>query len=101
MTLTLKDVDHIAQLARLQLSQEEKEKYLDQLSSILSHISQLSELDTSNIPPMTSVLAEFMETRDDVAKESLSIENLMSNAPQKSLNQFVVPPVFDENESHE
>ena len=101
MTLTLKDVEHIAQLARLQLSNEEKAVYLEQLSSILTHISQLQELDTSDVPPMTSVLAEYTETREDIAKESLSQKDLLANAPKHSLNQFVVPPVLYEEETHE
>lgn len=101
MTLTLQDVEHIAQLARLQLSDEEKSLYLDQLASILSHITQLNELDTSDVLPMTSVLAGYMETREDVAKESLSTKEILENAPQHSQNQFVVPPVLDEDETHE
>ena len=71
MSLTLKEVEHIALLARLQLSEEEKKRYQKQLSSILEHVAQLQELDTSNVAPLNSVIAEKMTTQEDQVKESL------------------------------
>lgn len=101
MSLTIEEVEHIALLARLQLSEEEKKRYQQQLSSILEHVAQLQELDTSGVTPLTSVLSEKMVTREDKAEDSLLPEKLFQNAPKDVKNQFRVPPVLDGDESHE
>ena len=67
MTLTLKEVEHIALLARLDLTQEEKERYQQQLSAILDHVAQLQELDTSDIKTTSSVLPPRSRLREDEA----------------------------------
>jgi aspartyl-tRNA(Asn)/glutamyl-tRNA(Gln) amidotransferase subunit C len=96
MSLTLQDVEHIAKLARLQLTDEQKEHYRGQLSAILEYIAKLQELDTQSVPPTTgggSVAA--MSLRPDEARPGLDMESLLKNAPQKEGNQFKVPPVFE------
>ena len=95
MSLTLKEVEHIAKLARLQLTDEQKEKYRGQLSSILDHIAKLQELDTKDVPPTTGGSLTEMLLRADEALPSLSTEALFANAPEKEDNQFKVPPVFE------
>ncbi|MDH5605298.1 MAG: Asp-tRNA(Asn)/Glu-tRNA(Gln) amidotransferase subunit GatC [Anaerolineae bacterium] len=95
MSLTKEEVEHIALLARLNLSEEEKERYRGQLSSILEHVAQLQELDTANVKPMSSVLAEALALRADIPGESLTQEKLTANAPDAADNQFKVPPVLD------
>ena len=100
MSLTLEEVEHIALLARLQLSEEEKKRYQKQLSSILEYVAQLQELDTTDVLPLTSVLTEKMVTRKDEPEESLLPEKLFENAPKNVENQFRVPPVLDGDESH-
>ncbi len=95
MRLTIEEVQHIALLARLKLSEEELERYRQQLSSILDHIAQLQELDTTDVPPLSSVIAEKMRLRADQPGECLTPEDLLKNAPSSEKNQFSVPPVLD------
>lgn len=95
MPLSIKDVEHIALLARLHLSEEEKERYRKQLSNILDHISKLQQLDTHNVSPMSSVVVQQSRLRQDDPGPAMSREDLLSNAPEVSENQFRVPPVLD------
>lgn len=95
MSLTLKEVDHIAELARLQLTPEEKERYRQQLSAILEYAARLQELDTSGIPPTSSVLPTRSRLRPDEASAGLNIEQVLQNAPQSEKRQFKVPPVME------
>jgi aspartyl-tRNA(Asn)/glutamyl-tRNA(Gln) amidotransferase subunit C len=95
MSLTLKDVEHIAKLARLQLTDEQKEKYRGQLSSILDHIAKLQELDTRDVPPTTGGSLTEMPLRADEARPGLATDVLLANAPETDGDQFKVPPVFE------
>jgi aspartyl-tRNA(Asn)/glutamyl-tRNA(Gln) amidotransferase subunit C len=96
MPLSREDVDHIALLARLHLSEEEKERYKEQLSNILDHISKLQQLDTRQVAPMTSVVVEQSRLRADEPGPSMLREDLLRNAPEVIDNQFRVPPVLGE-----
>lgn len=95
MPLSIKDVEHIALLARLHLSEEEKERYREQLSNILDHVSKLQELDTRDVPPMSSVVVQQSRLRDDVPAAAMPREDLLRNAPEVADEQFKVPPVLD------
>ncbi len=95
MLLTKEEVEHIAKLARLNLSDEEKERYREQLSSILEHVTRLQSLDTEDVAPLTSVLAKEMPLREDIPLEGLSLKEVMKNAPDVRANQFKVPPILD------
>ena len=95
MSLTLSEVNHIAKLARLDLSGEEKEQYRQQLSEILEYAARLQVVDTSSIPPTSSVLPPRSVLREDVASSSLDVDQILSNAPDAAGNQFRVPPVMD------
>ncbi len=95
MPLTLEEVEHIAALARLELSPAEKEHYRSQLSAILGHIRKLQELDTRAIPPTASILETASPLRADEAHPGLETSELLANAPQTSQDQFKVPPVFE------
>jgi aspartyl-tRNA(Asn)/glutamyl-tRNA(Gln) amidotransferase subunit C len=95
MILTLKEVNHIADLARLNLSEEEKKKYQEQLSAILDYAARLQELDTSGIAPTASVLATTSHLRADKAGDPLPLEETLRNSANKTDNQFRVPPVFE------
>jgi aspartyl-tRNA(Asn)/glutamyl-tRNA(Gln) amidotransferase subunit C len=95
MPLTLKEVEHIANLARLELTDEEKARYRQQLSAILDYFAQLRELDTSGIPPTSSVLPPRSALREDEPRPSLSLEELLRNAPDTEAGQFRVPPVLE------
>jgi aspartyl-tRNA(Asn)/glutamyl-tRNA(Gln) amidotransferase subunit C len=95
MKLTLEEVNHIANLARLNLTDEEKQKYQEQLSAILDYAARLQELDTSGIAPTASVLSASSPLRPDQAGQSLPVEEALENSPSKTDNQFRVPPVFE------
>ena len=101
MTLTLEEVEHIAELARLRLTPEEKERYREQLSAILDHVAQLQKVDTSGIPPTSSVLPPQGllrpqgSLRPDQPAPGLTLEELLKNAPDTQANQFRVPPVLE------
>jgi aspartyl-tRNA(Asn)/glutamyl-tRNA(Gln) amidotransferase subunit C len=95
MSLSREDVEHIAQLARLHLTEEEKERYREQLSNILNHISKLQELDTSNVQPMSSVVVEQSRLREDEPGPTMPRQDLLGNAPDVADDQFRVPPVLD------
>ena len=95
MPLTLKEVEHIANLARLELTDDEKRLYREQLSAILDYFIQLRELDTADIPPTSSVLPPRTVLREDQPRPGLSPEELLSNAPDTEARQFRVPPVLE------
>ncbi len=95
MPLTLTEVEHIAGLARLKLTEAEKERYREQLSAILDYAARLGELDTSGIPPTSSVLPERSVLRPDQSRPGLSRQELLKNAPQAEGGMFRVPPVLE------
>lgn len=95
MSLTPQEVEHIALLARLELTAQEKEQYRQQLSSILDHFAVLHKLDTSHIPPTSSVLPPCSRLRKDEIKHGLDQNETLRNAPDTTRGQFRVPPVFD------
>lgn len=95
MTLTINEVEHIAELARLSLTEEEKARYREQLSAILDYAARLQNLDTSNIPPTASVLPTRSVLRSDTARPGLPTAVLLKNAPDTEANQFRVPAVLD------
>ena len=95
MPLTLEQVEHIAHLARLKLTEEEKERYREQLSAILDYAARLGELDTTEIPPTSSVLPERSVLRPDEARPGLPRQVLMEEAPEVEAGMFRVPPVLE------
>ena len=95
MILTLEEVEHIAELARLGLTETEKERYREQLSTILDYFAQLRELDTAGISPTSSVLPARSVLRPDEPRPGLSPEQLLRNAPEAKDNQFRVPLILE------
>ena len=95
MALTLAEVEHIAELARLRLTDEEKERYREQLSAILDYFEQLQTLDTADIPPTSSVLPGRSVLREDKVHYGLSLDELLRNAPEFEDRQFRIPPVLE------
>jgi aspartyl-tRNA(Asn)/glutamyl-tRNA(Gln) amidotransferase subunit C len=94
--LTRDDVDRIATLARLELSEREKEMFLDQLSHVLEYAEQIQRLDTTNIPPTSQVLAGASATRADDLRPGLPNDAALENAPDASDERglFRVPRVL-------
>jgi aspartyl-tRNA(Asn)/glutamyl-tRNA(Gln) amidotransferase subunit C len=95
MKLTLAQVEHIAQLARLDLSEAEKLRYREQLSAILDYANRLQALDTGDIPPTASVLPPRSVLRPDLVRPGLALPDLLRNAPDTEADQFRVPPVLE------
>lgn len=95
MKLTLKEVEHIALLARLELSAGEKQRYQQQLSNILDHVAQLQELDTEAAEPASGVQPQPARLREDEPRVGLSASQAMANAPNFEAGQFRVPPVME------
>ncbi len=95
MALTPQEIDHIARLARLQLTDAQKELYREQLSQILDYIAKLRELDTANVPPTAGGGLTRIELRPDTSRPSLPTDILLENAPEAEADQFKVPPVFE------
>jgi aspartyl-tRNA(Asn)/glutamyl-tRNA(Gln) amidotransferase subunit C len=95
--LDLETVEHIAALARLGLTDEEKQRMLTQLSSVLDHISMLQEVDTADIPPTAQVIELQSVMRDDVERPSLPRELVLLNAPRQQDGYFRVNAVLDES----
>ena len=97
-TLSIADVEHVATLARLGLSQDEKERLSQQLSSILEHISVLNRLDVSQIPPTAQVIEVANVLRDDDIRPSLPREAILANAPRSVDGFFAVQAVLGGSE---
>jgi aspartyl-tRNA(Asn)/glutamyl-tRNA(Gln) amidotransferase subunit C len=97
MNITKKDVDHVARLARLSLSEEEKEKYTAQLASILTYIEKLNELNTDHVPPTTHVLPVANVWREDqlAGAELGAPEAILNNAPEREGPFFKVRKVIE------
>jgi len=99
MSLTLKEVEHIASLAKLELTEDEKARYREQLSAILEYAAKLQQLDTASIPPTLSLFSAPGALRPDEPRASLPREELLQNTAHSQDGQFKIPPVFDK--SHE
>jgi aspartyl-tRNA(Asn)/glutamyl-tRNA(Gln) amidotransferase subunit C len=95
MSITRADVQHIAELAKLQLSEAETARYQEQLSAILDYAQRLNTLDTDHLPPTASVLPLRSVMRDDAARPSLPVDEILANAPSRVENAFEVRAVLD------
>ncbi len=95
MKITRLEVEHVAKLARLELSEQENEKLTDQLSNILTYVEKLNELDTRNVAPTSHVLDITNVMRDDAPGESLPQEQALANAPDKAAGHYKVPKIIE------
>jgi len=95
MKLTRAEVDHIAELAKLELTEEEKEKFREQLSAILEYAEMLQRLDTEAIPPTATVLPLRNVMRPDEVEPSLPVEDILANAPQAEDSYFKVQAILE------
>jgi len=93
MKLSREEVLHIAHLARIELKDEEVEKFRSQLSEILSFVEKLNELDTEGIDPKFSVIPPENVLREDIPSLSLPREKVFMNAPETDGEYFIVPKV--------
>jgi len=95
MAISREDVEHIAFLARLGLSEDEKRIFQEQLSGILEYMKTLAELDTSDIAPTAQVIPLRNVMRPDAISPSLPREAVLANAPDRENDFLRVPPVLD------
>lgn len=95
MSVTKKDIDYVADLARLQLDDEERESLASDMNQILDYMSTLQELDTSDVEPLEHVIDLEYRLRDDKAEEPLSHEDALKNAPDADSDYFRVPRVIE------
>ncbi|MGM0507638.1 MAG: Asp-tRNA(Asn)/Glu-tRNA(Gln) amidotransferase subunit GatC [Fusobacteriota bacterium] len=95
MALTKEEVLKIAELSRLEISDDEVEKYQTQLNDILSYVEQLNEVDTDDVKPLSHAINLKNVLRKDVVKESININDAMKNAPEHEGGAFIVPKVVN------
>jgi len=95
MRLSREEVKHVALLARLELTDAEREQFTTQLNSILEHFQVLTELDTSGIEPTSHVIPLQSVLRDDEVRPSLPAEEVMANAPDRLAETFRVPRIVE------
>lgn len=91
--ITIKDVEHVAKLARLELTEDEKELYTKQLGDVLKYVDQMNEVDTSDVKPMTQVIDFVNVMREDKVYYEHTKEELMANAPEEENGFFKVPKI--------
>lgn len=92
--LTLAEVENIAHLARLRLTDDEKRMFQSQLSDILDYAEMLQQVNTGDIPPTTSALPLHTVMRPDQTEPCLPVEDALANAPDADADSFRVKPVF-------
>jgi aspartyl-tRNA(Asn)/glutamyl-tRNA(Gln) amidotransferase subunit C len=95
MTITRAEVQYVARLARLGLSEGEMDRLAAELDHILEAMQALRQLDTSAIPPTAQVIPLRNVMRDDEVRPSWPIDEILRNAPATREGQFLVPPVLD------
>ncbi len=95
MSVTKDDVQYIAHLARLQVSDKEAEGLKEDMNKILDYMDDLSEVDTSNVEPLEHVTDLEYRLREDEAKEPVDHEDALKNAPDADTDYFRVPRVID------
>ena len=91
--ITVKDVEHVAKLARLELTEEEKVLYTKQLGDVLKYVDQMNEVDTTGVEPMAHAIDFVNVMREDVVKYEQTKEELMKNAPSEENGFFKVPKI--------
>ena len=91
--ITIKDVEHVAKLARLELTEEEKEKYSKQLGDILKYVEQMNEVDTTGVEPMSHAIPMVNVMREDKVVSEHTKDELMANAPLKEDGFFRFPKI--------
>jgi aspartyl-tRNA(Asn)/glutamyl-tRNA(Gln) amidotransferase subunit C len=89
------NIDHVAKLARLALTPEEKAKFSQQLGDVLTHIEQLAKVDVTGVEPTAHAFPVHNVWQDDAAQPGLPVEKALMNAPAQRDNMVVVPKVVE------
>ena len=88
-------IEHLARLARLSVAEDEKERFADQIDSILTYMEKLNELDTGAIEPTSHVISLSNVVREDLPKDSLDREDALMNAPDRTEKFYRVPKIIE------
>ena len=96
MEITKQEVEKVAKLARLEITEAEKAAFAKQLSQILTHVETLKQYDTAGIEPTATVLGQVNVFREDVVQPSLPVEQALANAPEREADGFAVPKIIEE-----
>ena len=96
MRIDRQDVEHVAMLARLGLTEDELDRFTGQLSAILDAVAALQKVDTSGVGPTASILKLQDVLREDELRPGLSTEEALGNAPDRDGDHFRVQAVFEE-----
>jgi len=96
MHISKQEVEHVAKLARLEITEAEKDTFSQQLSSILTYIEELKSWDTTGVEPTATVLEQANILREDQARPSLPVEEAVMNAPDSDGGYFRVPRILEE-----
>ena len=91
--ITIKDVEHVAKLARLSLTEDEKVTFAKQLDDILKYVEQMNEVDTTGVEPMSHAIPLTNVMREDEVVYTNTKEELMKNAPEEEDGFFKVPKI--------
>ncbi len=94
--IEMKEVEHVARLARLELSAEEKERMREQLDRILGYIDKLRQLDTEGVPPTSHAVPMVNVMREDEPRPCFPAEEMLANAPDRSGDFFRVPRIIED-----
>jgi aspartyl-tRNA(Asn)/glutamyl-tRNA(Gln) amidotransferase subunit C len=92
VAITREEVLHVARLARLELTEEEIERFTQQLSAILEAVAKVSELDLADVEPTAHPLDLVNVWAGDEPRPSLPVEGALANAPEREAGFFKVPP---------
>lgn len=95
MSLTTENIIKIAKLARIKLTEEEVPHFHKELQNIMGMVEILQEVNTDNVPQMTSVCAASLPMREDVVTQGDCIEAVLQNAPHTEYGCFLVPKVIE------
>jgi aspartyl-tRNA(Asn)/glutamyl-tRNA(Gln) amidotransferase subunit C len=95
MNIDKDTIDQIAHLARLEVTENEKEELIEDMSKILDFMAKLNEVDTSNVEPLVYMTDDVNTLRDDVVRQEITHEEALSNAPEQDGKHFLVAKVIE------
>ena len=95
MKVTRETIEHVANLARLNLTEQEKDKLTTEMADILSWVDKLNELDTTGVEPKAHVIPIHNVFREDIVEDSYDRDSILANAPVKENGCFKVPKIVE------
>lgn len=95
MELSVAEVEHVARLARLELTNDEKELFAGQMAAVLGYVEKLNELDTEHIQPTSHAVPVENAFRDDLVLPAIGVDRALANAPDRAAGYYRVPRVIE------